>query len=274
MDRALSRLALDRGGPRDLAAIGTGLTQAATLATRIAPDAPARLVQAAGDLLGHDALVGLLGAALADDLPLLTRDGGFIAPGHDGALDEARQLRDEGRGVIARMQAEYAALAGVQSRRSNTTTCWGYFIETTATHAEKMLSQPLSDTFIHRQTTANQVRFTTVPLSEIETKILNAGNHALEIEKRLYEGLRQAVLDRAAEIAVTARALAEIDLATAFADLASGENWCEPQVDDSRAFNVTAGRHPVVERALRRTGAPFIANDCRDRKAIPRRSGC
>ncbi|MFM2356438.1 MAG: hypothetical protein RLZZ528_2174, partial [Pseudomonadota bacterium] len=135
-------------------------------------------------------------------------------------------------------------------------------IETTDTHAARMLAPPLSETFIHRQTTANQVRFTTVPLSELETRILNAGNRALEIEKRLYSGLCDAVLAEAPRIGQTARALAEIDLTAAFADLARGEDWCEPQVDDSHAFVVTGGRHPVVERALKRSGVPFIANDC------------
>jgi DNA mismatch repair protein MutS len=126
-----------------------------------------------------------------------------------------------------------------------------------------MLAAPLSETFIHRQTTANQVRFTTVPLSEIETRILNAGNHALEIEKRLYDGLRSAVLALAEPIGAAARGLAEIDLAAGFADLAAAENWCEPQVDESRAFVVEGGRHPVVERALQRQGGtPFVANDC------------
>jgi DNA mismatch repair protein MutS len=138
----------------------------------------------------------------------------------------------------------------------------GYFIETTATHAERMLRPPLSETFIHRQTTANQIRFTTLALSEMETKILNAGGRALGIEKRIFEDLRQAVLAQAGPLAQVARGLSEIDLACAFADLAAAEDWCAPRVDDSRAFAVSAGRHPVVERAQRREGVPFVANDC------------
>ena len=126
-----------------------------------------------------------------------------------------------------------------------------------------MLSPPLSETFIHRQTTANQVRFTTVELSEMETKILNAGNRALETEKRLYETLRTKILEKAAEIGITSASLAEFDLTTALADLAQAENWTKPKVDDSRAFAVVGGRHPVVERALsQQSGDPFIANDC------------
>ncbi len=262
MDRALSRLALERGGPRDLAAIRSGIRGAGRIAARLAGEVPERLAEAARALVGHEALVDLLQAALVDEPPLLARDGGFIAHGYDGDLDEARTLRDEGRGVIAGMQADYAALAGVTSLKIKHNNVLGYFIETTDTHAGRMLSPPLSETFIHRQTTANQVRFTTVKLSEMETKILNAGNRALEIEKRLFESLRSAVLAQAGAIGAAARALAEIDLSAALADLARGEDWAEPIVDDSRAFEIEGGRHPVVERALRRTGEAFVANDC------------
>ncbi|MEZ5911139.1 MAG: DNA mismatch repair protein MutS [Paracoccaceae bacterium] len=263
MDRALSRLSVDRGGPRDLAAIRNGLEQASEMAESLKLLAATRLAGAAADLAGHDALVSGLGAALVAEPPLLARDGGFIAKGYDSELDEARQLRDEGRGVIAQRQAGFVAQTGIQSLKIRHNNVLGYFIETTATHAEKMLSPPLSEHFIHRQTTANQVRFTTVELSELETRILNAGGRALEIEKRLYDRLKQRVLESAAAISQAARALAEVDLAAAFAELAGAEDWCEPLVDDSRAFSVTGGRHPVVERALRRQGGqPFVANDC------------
>ncbi|MDD8022114.1 MAG: DNA mismatch repair protein MutS [Paracoccaceae bacterium] len=263
MDRALSRLALDRGGPRDMAAIRSGLEQALILSDRLTgPDVPPLLRDAARALTGHDDLVALLDAALVAEPPLLARDGGFIAAGYDEDLDQTRQLRDEGRGVIARMQADYVTQTGIQSLKIKHNNVLGYFIETTAVHAEKMLAPPLSETFIHRQTTANQVRFTTVPLSELETRILNAGNHALEIEKRLYDSLKSAILAHSGPIGEAARGLAEIDLATAFADLAAGENWVEPTIDSSRAFEIEAGRHPVVEAALKRAGDPFIANDC------------
>jgi len=263
IDRALSRLALDRGGPRDLAAIRNGLDQAGRIAERLAgTEAPALLSEAAARLLGHDDLVALLDAALVAEPPLLARDGGFIAPGYEPELDETRQLRDEGRGVIARMQAEYIEETGISSLKIKHNNVLGYFIETTSTHAERMLAPPLSARFIHRQTTANQVRFTTLELSELETRILNAGNHALEIEKRLYDSLKGAILAAAGPISETARALSEIDLSAAFADLAAAEDWVEPTVDQSHAFEIEGGRHPVVEAALKRQGEPFIANDC------------
>jgi len=264
LERALSRLSLDRGGPRDLAAIRNGLSEAAYLNHALERvELPALLETAARNLAGHTDLVTLLDEALVAEPPLLVRDGGFIAQGYREDLDEVRKLRDEGRGVIAAMQAQFVSDTGISSLKIKHNNVLGYFIETTATHAVKMLSAPLSETFIHRQTTANQVRFTTVELSELETKILNAGNRAVELEKQLYSSLREAILKNAGEIGATSAALAELDLACALADLAKAENWVKPKIDNSRAFNIHGGRHPVVERALaRQSGTPFVANDC------------
>jgi DNA mismatch repair protein MutS len=262
MDRALSRLALDRGGPRDLSAIRNGLAQATRLSAQLGnlPDLLAAAVMA---LRGHDGLVGLLDRALVAEPPLLARDGGFVAAGHDADLDLTRQLRDEGRGVIADMQADYVAETGIPSLKIKHNNVLGYFVETTDNHAARMLAPPLSERFVHRQTTANQVRFTTAALSALETRILNAGNRALEIEKQHFKTLRQAVLQQAGPVAAATQGLAELDLAAGLADLAVMDNWVEPVVDDSRAFDVTGGRHPVVERALHRQGGgAFVANDC------------
>jgi len=264
LDRALSRLALDRGGPRDLAAVRNALEQAGRIAGALAQaDPPDLLARAAGDLTGHEALRDRLDRALVAEPPLLARDGGFIAAGFEPDLDEARRLRDEGRGVIAGMQADYAELTGIRSLKIRHNNVLGYFVEVTATHAERMLAEPLSDTFRHRQTTANQLRFTTPDLSEMESRILNAGGRAIEIEKRLYEGLRAEVLASAPALFAAAEALAGIDLAMALGDLAADEGWCRPVLDDSRALQIEGGRHPVVERALRAGGSgPFVANDC------------
>jgi len=263
LDRALSRLALDRGGPRDLAAIRDGLAGALRLAERLdGIELPPLLAEAREGLLGHDDLRDQLDAALVAEPPVQLRDGGLIAAGYDAELDEARKLRDEGRGVIAGMQAEYIEATGVKSLKIKHNNVLGYFIETTATHAEKMLAPPLSERFIHRQTTANAVRFTTVDLSELETRILNAGNRALEIERALFQSLRDAVLEAHDRIGVAARALAELDLAAALARRAREGDWTKPEMTDDRSFVITGGRHPVVEAALSKSGTPFVANDC------------
>lgn len=264
ISRALSRLSLDRGGPRDLAAVRNTLEQAAAISGEpFSGEVPPLIKGALADLTGLDDLCALLQDALIAEPPLLARDGGFITAGYDEALDEACTLRDEGRSVIASMQQEFAELTGISSLKIKHNNVLGYFVETTATHAEKMLNPPFSDTFIHRQTTANQVRFTTVELSEMETRILNAGGRAIEIEKRHFESLRQAVLAEARHINLLAGALAEIDLSAALADLALAENWCRPVVDTSRQFEIIGGRHPVVENAIRaQSGAQFVSNNC------------
>ncbi len=262
IQRALSRLSMDRGGPRDLAAIRNALSQFPEIRALIQEGAPELANAWNTDLTGFDALLQLLESALTAEPPLLARDGGFIADGFKPELDEARKLRDEGRGVIAGYQAAYADETGISTLKIKHNNVLGYFIECTATHAEKMLSAPLSDRFIHRQTTANAVRFTTLELSEMETKILNAGSRAIELEKSEFERLKSAVLNAAASLGVAAQALAELDVTAAFAELAHTENWSAPHVDDSRAFEIRGGRHPVVEQSLKPSGSPFIANDC------------
>jgi DNA mismatch repair protein MutS len=263
LDRALSRLALDRGGPRDLGAIRTACKEATALRAALSvSDLPGSLAESAEALAGFDDLVARLDAALVAEPPLLARDGGFVAEGYDPDLDAARKLRDEGRGVIAGLQAQYVEATGIQSLKIKHNAVLGYFIETTTTHRDKMLNPPHAETFIHRQTTANQIRFTTTELSDLQTRIVNAGGEALAIEKRVFASLRDAVLAEAPALSALAAALAEFDVALSLADLARARDWCEPRVDDSRAFTIEAGRHPVVEAALEAEGSPFVANGC------------
>ncbi len=264
MDRAMARISLGRAGPRDLAAVRDGMTQAAALDAGLrGADPPTELADHCPALTGSDDLIAQLDSALVADPPLLARDGGFIAPGYDAELDTARDLRDHGRSVIAAMQAEYSRKSGITALKVKHNNVLGYFVETPAKHAEKMLSPPLSDRFIHRQTTANAMRFTTIDLREMETEILNAGGRALAIELAHYQSLTRAVLAKFADIGAASEALAVIDVSSALADLARGEVWSRPIVDDSRALDITAGRHPVVETALAREGGTgFVANDC------------
>lgn len=263
MDRALSRLSLDRGGPRDLAALRTALEQADVLHALLPSDLDDLLSGIKGRLIGYENLRKALITLLAEEPPLLIRDGGAIAPGVRADLDEARKLRDDGRAVIAGMQADYARQADITALKIKHNNVLGYFIETPATHAKKMLAAPLSETFIHRQTTANAVRFTTVELSEMETRILNAGARAIEIETEMFATLCQQVLADSAQLNLLARALAELDVVSSLSELAQKSDWVRPKLDASRAFAIEGGRHPVVEAALRtQGGVPFAANDC------------
>lgn len=263
--RALSRLVLGRGGPRDLAAIRDGLATAAALGTRLAAveKAPQEVAQAIAALRGPDAsLVAVLDAALAEELPYFKRDGGFVRAGYDTALDETRALRDEARRVIAALQARYAEATGIRSLKIRHNNVLGYFVDVTAQHGEKLMSAPLNATFIHRQTTAGQVRFTTTELSELEAKIASAADRALGRELDIFDRLCAEIIAAADAIKSAARALAVIDVAAALAVVAVERKYVRPQVDASLAFDIAGGRHPVVEQALAQDGAPFVANDC------------
>jgi DNA mismatch repair protein MutS len=263
MDRALSRLALDRGGPRDLGAVRDALRVAERLAEMLAAETlPTLLAQVVERLVGPDGLAGLLDMALVASPPTLARDGGFVAAGYAGDLDAARRLRDEGRAVIAAMQTEYAEQTGIGSLKIRHNGTLGYVVEVTAAQAEKLKRPPFDAIFHHRQTTGSAVRFATPALSETEARLLNAGEEALAIERRIFGELCRAVLGEAAHLARVADALAELDVAAALADRAIQEGWTRPHLDTSRQFRVLGGRHPVVEHALRRQGQHFVANDC------------
>jgi len=262
--RALSRLTLNRGGPRDLATIRDGLDAAARIAARLGSDEkPAAIITATEALATapHD-LADALRAALADDLPHLKRDGGFVRDGYRTELDEARRLRDESRRVIAGLQADYAAETDVRSLKVRHNNVLGYFIEVGANHAERLMSAPLNARFIHRQTMANAMRFTTTELADLEAKIAGGGERALAIELAAFDELADAVELAAPAIRDAADALAVLDVAAGLAVLADAESYCRPVIEDSLAFDVTAGRHPVVEQALRHESQSFVANDC------------
>jgi DNA mismatch repair protein MutS len=265
MERALSRLMLDRGGPRDLAAIRNGLSAARALSDEL--DGADGLVEqirnvlrtaGSGDLA---ALAGELTGALADDLPLLKRDGGFVRTGFATDLDEHRALRDESRKIIAGLQNQYAGETGVKALKVRHNNVLGYFIEVTSQNAEA-LQNDADQRFIHRQTMANAMRFTTTELSALQSRIAGAADAAIRLELALFDRFLDQIGATAEAIQNLSRNLAELDVVCALASLADSENYCRPDVDDSLAFSIEGGRHPVVEQALRQSGEVFVANDC------------
>jgi DNA mismatch repair protein MutS len=276
MSRALARLSVGRGGPRDLAALRDGIFAADQALARLdrveqPPDEIAAIMAALRRPPRE--LAAELSHALHDELPLIKRDGGFVRQGYEADLDETRSLRDASRLVVASMQARYADLSGVKGLKIRHNNVLGYFVEVTAQHGDKLMSPPLNATFIHRQTLAGQVRFTTSELGEIEAKIANAGERALNLELEIFDRLCAQVAAAGDDLRAAAHAFALLDVATALAKLAVDDNYVRPEVNDTLTFAIEGGRHPVVEQALRRDGAPFIANNCDLSPAPAQKSG-
>lgn len=266
MPRGLSRLAVGRGGPRDMGALQRGFDAARSIVELLSgKDLPSELKAALHALSAiPQTLQDHLDKALADELPLLKRDGGFVREGYHDELDEMRALRDQSRRVIAGLQQSYIDETGIKTLKIKHNNVLGYFIEVTANNAGVMTdSDEAKARFIHRQTMANAMRFTTTELAELETKIANAADRALSIEAAIFDTLTAEIVLFADLIRAAASALAVYDVSVALAVLADEQGYCRPIVDDSLAFNIVGGRHPVVEQALRRQAAnPFVANNC------------
>jgi len=260
LERALSRLSLGRGGPRDLAAIRDGLLLTGRIRALVAGSStppPGEVEAALADLGLHDGLVDTLSRALRAELPLLARDGGFIAPGFSDALDETVSLRDEGRRMMMALEARYRADTGVDTLKVKHNNVLGWFIEVTARHADRM-----GEAFIHRQTMAGAVRYTTPDLADLARRVAEAGDRATAIELELFEALCGDVLARAEDVARAARGLAVLDLSAGLAELAGERGYARPRVNGGTGLDIRQGRHPVVE-ALSPPGAPpFTPNDC------------
>ena len=270
MARALARLALDRFAPRDLGALRIGLDLASRIAGALdaaALPVPPLVAAAAGALRLDPTLGAELGRALSDRLPARLEDGGLIAPGYDGELDALRRLRDGGREAIAALQLDLAQAWGVASLKIRHHQQFGFLAELPAAPAEKLLRDPPKglppeQTPIHRQTMANAIRFTCQALADLDRKVAEAGDRAAAREKTCVKHLRRLLLEAGDPIAEAARALAELDVHAAAATLAAEGGWCRPEITDRPDFAIVAGRHPVVEAALRRErGPPFVPND-------------
>ncbi|MBI1385923.1 MAG: DNA mismatch repair protein MutS [Rhizobiales bacterium] len=267
--RAVSRLALSRGGPRDLGAVRDALHRAVTAGDLLVGAAglaglPEALSRIAAILsAGNRTLADELQRALADELPIARRDGGFVREGFRAELDENRLLRDRSRQVLAELQTRYQTETGVASLKVRHNNMLGYFIELTQTHGERFLKPPLSERFRHRQTLVSALRFSTDELESIEGRITAAAERTLAIEQEVFAELANFVGAEADRLAALADALAELDVHAGLAELASERNYVRPSVVEGLAFEIEAGRHPVVEQAQAAAReAPFIANDC------------
>jgi len=267
IERALTRLSVGRGGPRDLAALRDGLDSGEALAAMLGaePEAlappPAPLGEIVAACSNHRPLIEALAAALADEPPLFARDGGFIRTGYRAELDEQRTLRDDSRKTVAALEAKYRASTGVATLKIRHNNMIGYHIEVSATHADKLDLAALG--FARRQSMSNATRFNTPELADLETRIGRAADQALALELAMFEQLAAGVLAVSTAVAAAGRALAALDVAAALAELAASGNYSRPVLSDDPAFVLKGARHPVVEAALLRQGGPgFVPNDC------------
>ncbi len=264
MERSLTRLSVGRGGPRDLLAIGEGLSR--TQAIRSALEAGVGMPHSiSAEYEKLDPLHGLndhLKRALADEVPLQTKDGGFIRASYAPALDELRSLRDESRRLIANLQARYQEETGVSTLKVRHNNVLGYFVEVPAKQGDKLASDETA-TFIHRQTMTNAVRFTTTELNELESEISKAADRALALELELFGQLVDEVMEHISGVVGTAQAIAALDVAAGLGELAVNARYNRPTLSDDRDLHIVGGRHPVVEKALMdQEGEKFVANDC------------
>ena len=271
--RALSRLALGRGGPRDLGCLRDGLAAGGVLANLIAKDrdpldgAPEEIAGAVAALARDRQpdlalLVETFTTGLGPDLPAQARDGGFVGAGIREELDQARLLRDDSRRVIAALEQRLQTETNLPLKVRHNAVL-GYFVEISAAKAEPLLAAPWNATFIHRQTLANQTRFTTVELAELDARIAQAAERALAIEVETFEAWRVLAVSHAAQVQAAAEALAKLDVAAGLAEWAEDALAVRPDIDKSLAFDAEAARHPVVEAATAREGKPFTPNDCK-----------
>jgi DNA mismatch repair protein MutS len=260
--RALGRLAAGRGSPRDLAQLRDGLGEARTLRERLAKgsDLPPLMVALLPALDGHGMLVDQLSRALVQAPSLDASSGGYIAEGYDAALDELRSLGGDGRRAMAALEARYRDQTGIAALKIKHNNVLGYHIEVAARHADPLMAADSG--FTHRQTLAGVVRFNAPELHDLAIKVTQAGAHALAAEAAHLEELTAQALERARDIAMTADALARLDVASALAERAVEGGWCRPHFAPDARFDIAGGRHPVVEQALAKSGARFVANDC------------
>ncbi len=268
--RALSRLSLRRGGPRDLGAVRGAISGARKLAALLNKDAeglglPTEL---SGALVRLSAappeLEQELAHALADALPINKSDGGFVQDGFDANLDEQRKLRDGSRQVIAGLQGRYADATGIKSLKVRHNNVLGYFVEVTATHAASISNAPHAQAFIHRQTLANVMRFTTEELAALDSRITAAADRALALEIEIFARLCESVLASERLLSEAGAALAELDAHAALAELAVEQRYVRPLIDSAHRLVIEEGRHPIVEQMLAKgDSAAFVGNDLR-----------
>jgi DNA mismatch repair protein MutS len=256
LERLSGRIGTGRATPRDLAGLGKTLGLIPVLRDRLAERGDALLIELRDRLDPCEELRGMIAAALVDDPPLALREGGLIRDGYHGALDELRSAASGGKTWIARFQADEIRRTGISSLKVGFNKVFGYYIEVTHTHASKV-----PDTYIRKQTVKNAERYITPELKEYEDQVLRAEERAKELEYELFLELRDRVGAEAPRIVQIGRALAQIDVLAALAEVAAQRRWCRPEMVVEPVLEIESGRHPVLDSLL--PAGEFVPNDIR-----------
>ena len=264
IERSLTRLQFDRGGPRDLISIKTGCEKAYEISKLISDHdftfPEKELNEISSNLTIDLSFIKQLDLAISESPPLFARDGNFIKKGFSNELDEIKLIRDNSREKILSLQVKYINQTGVQSLKIKFNNVLGYHLEVRKNHETKLLEQ---EEFIHRQGTAQASRFTTAELVSIESKLTDARSKSLNIELEIYESLVKNCLQRSEKLLSIFQGLSSLDVAIGFAELAYKWNYSRPEISNERIFNVVSGRHPVIEQILNKEkDESFISNNC------------
>jgi DNA mismatch repair protein MutS len=254
VERLLARVTTGRATPRDLSFLGRTLRGLPSLKARLTARKSRYLNQLEAEIDLCPDLRAKLDAALTDDCPLSNREGGFIREGFHAELDALRELAHGGKQWIARYQAEEAERSGIPTLKVGYNQVFGYYIEITNTHREK-----IPPTYIRKQTIKNAERYITPELKEYEEKVLTADEKAKQLEYDLFQELHAAVAASRRRMQSTALVLAQIDVLTALAELARERNYVKPEMVEEPALEILDGRHPVLD-VLEPDGT-FVPND-------------
>ncbi len=264
MQRSLSRLGLDRGTAKDLGTIRNCLRTIDKIQSLMTDcEIPVLLEAFVKRLEGFDELLQSLTSALIENSSATEKGEYIICSEYDESLKEFRRLKHEAQDLIFDLQARYVNITNINSLKIKYNNVLGYFVETPISYSTKMSSDSFSETFIHRQTTTNCIRFSTIELSNMASNILNAQERTEEIEQNILRQLKDSIIIKSRELNSAAIALSEFDFYSSLSFQSISAEWNKPIVDNSKTFNITAGRHPVIELVLRNNGSDnFVSNDC------------
>jgi DNA mismatch repair protein MutS len=258
-NRALSRLLSGRGTPRDMKNISeflNNLDEIKELGQKLDSEMAAKFAQ----IETHNNFANKLRSALSEDLPTFFRDGNVIRNGFDPSLDNMRNLSNGAMGTIAELQAKYIEQTNVATLKIKYNNILGYFIEVPSSRAD-ILMAPESG-FIHRQTMAGNMRFTTAQLIDLDNDIRSASEKASAIENEIIENLIKSIQEISQDLMNTADLIADVDVWLSLAECADLYNWVCPTITNNNEFEIVGGRHPVIEHVLRHNGNSFVKNDC------------